>query len=42
MLNIKIAPSEGTLLIFENCKKDSDERHLLSKHEGCLVNEGEK
>lgn len=42
MLNIKITPSEGTLLIFENCKKDSDERHLLAKHEGCIVNEGEK
>ncbi|NDI35017.1 prolyl hydroxylase family protein [Chengkuizengella sediminis] len=41
-LDIKVTPSEGTLLVFENCKKDSNKRHLFSKHEGCLVKEGEK
>nr|WP_243521112.1 2OG-Fe(II) oxygenase [Bacillus pseudomycoides] len=42
LLNIKVAPSEGVLLVFENYKKDSNERHLFSKHEGCLVHDGEK
>lgn len=42
LLNIQVAPSEGTLLVFENCKKNSNERHSLSIHEGCAVHEGEK
>ncbi|EEL51751.1 2OG-Fe(II) oxygenase [Bacillus cereus] len=42
LLNIQVAPSEGTLLVFENCKKNSNERHALSIHEGCAVHEGEK
>ncbi|OZI11829.1 2OG-Fe(II) oxygenase [Bacillaceae bacterium SAS-127] len=41
-LNISVTPSEGRLLVFENCTKGTNRSHLLSLHEGCLVNEGEK
>ncbi|MCU4786084.1 2OG-Fe(II) oxygenase, partial [Bacillus cereus] len=42
VLNIKVPPAAGSLLVFENCRKKSIERHLSSIHEGCLVTEGEK
>lgn len=42
LLNIKVTPPKGSLLIFENYKNKTNERHLSSIHEGCLVKEGEK
>ncbi|PGK32796.1 2OG-Fe(II) oxygenase [Bacillus anthracis] len=42
VLDVKVRPSKGSLLIFENCKKGTDERHLSSIHEGGLVKKGEK
>ncbi|WP_459499201.1 prolyl hydroxylase family protein [Bacillus sp. C1] len=41
-LDITITPSEGKLLVFENCKRGTNEPHPLSLHEGCAVQEGEK
>lgn len=41
-LNITITPSEGKLLLFENCKKGTNEPHPMSLHEGSMVHEGEK
>ncbi|KEK26449.1 prolyl hydroxylase family protein [Bacillus gaemokensis] len=41
-LNLTVTPSEGKLLIFENCKRGTNEPHPLSMHEGCAVHEGEK
>lgn len=41
-LNLQISPSEGKLLIFENCKRGSTEPHPLSMHAGLPVKIGEK
>ncbi|PED73373.1 2OG-Fe(II) oxygenase [Bacillus pseudomycoides] len=41
-LNLTVTPSEGKLLVFENCKRGTNEPHPLSLHEGCAVHEGEK
>jgi prolyl 4-hydroxylase len=41
-LNLQISPSEGKLLVFENCKRGSTEPHPLSKHAGLPVKTGEK
>lgn len=41
-LNIRVTPSSGTLLVFENCKKGTNEKHPSSQHEGCSVKKGEK
>ncbi|MFT9847786.1 prolyl hydroxylase family protein [Aneurinibacillus sp. REN35] len=41
-LDLQITPKEGDLLLFENCKKGTNEAHPLSLHEGRAVNEGEK
>ncbi|MGG3449164.1 prolyl hydroxylase family protein [Domibacillus aminovorans] len=41
-LNVHVTPSEGTLLIFENCKKNTNESNPLSRHGARPVNEGEK
>ncbi|WP_079909950.1 OsmC family protein [Paenibacillus sp. 32352] len=41
-LNLDIVPTEGTLLVFENCKKGTNETHPLSLHGSRELKEGEK
>ncbi|WP_063857982.1 2OG-Fe(II) oxygenase [Paenibacillus sp. A3] len=41
-LNLDITPSEGTLIVFENCKKGTNDRHPLSLHGSRELREGEK
>ncbi|WP_127488574.1 2OG-Fe(II) oxygenase [Paenibacillus ehimensis] len=41
-LNLDIAPSEGNLIVFENCKRGTNERHPLSLHGSRELREGEK
>ncbi|GLI09482.1 hypothetical protein YDYSG_55140 [Paenibacillus tyrfis] len=41
-LNLDIAPSEGTLIVFETCKRGTNESHPLSLHGSRELREGEK
>ncbi|MCP1308925.1 2OG-Fe(II) oxygenase [Paenibacillus tyrfis] len=41
-LNLDITPSEGKLIVFENCKRGTNERHPLSLHGSRELREGEK
>ncbi|WP_088830815.1 2OG-Fe(II) oxygenase [Paenibacillus tyrfis] len=41
-LNLDIAPSEGTLIVFETCKRGTNEQHPLSLHGSRELREGEK
>ncbi|MBL4963932.1 prolyl hydroxylase family protein [Bacillus halotolerans] len=41
-LNLQISPSEGKLLVFENCKRGSTEPHPCSIHAGLPVKKGQK
>lgn len=41
-LSLEIAPSQGNLLVFENCRKETNQAHPLSKHGSRPIKEGEK
>lgn len=41
-LDIVVKPKQGRLLVFENCQRDSNEKHIDSLHEGMPVIKGEK
>jgi len=41
-LNLDISPTEGTLIVFENCRKGTNEAHPLSFHGSRELREGEK
>ncbi|MBT2286076.1 2OG-Fe(II) oxygenase [Paenibacillus polymyxa] len=41
-LNLQISPSEGKLLVFENCKRGTTEPHPLSIHASLPVKKGQK
>ncbi|MBU7314844.1 2OG-Fe(II) oxygenase [Paenibacillus oleatilyticus] len=41
-LNLDIAPSEGALIVFETCKRGTNESHPLSLHGSRELREGEK
>lgn len=41
-LKLDIVPTEGSLLVFENCKKGTNETHPLSLHGSRELKEGEK
>ncbi len=41
-LNLIISPKKGRIVVFENVKKGTNERHELSEHAGLPVTKGEK
>jgi hypothetical protein len=41
-LSFDVKPTQGNLLVFENCKKKSNRPHPLSMHGSRLLKEGEK
>lgn len=42
LLKLAVPPIQGSLLVFENCKKGTNKPHPLSLHEGRPVIKGEK